>query len=176
MRFSGGWGPSQAAAWAIVLLHVTWCVVEAELQPLRRWGTADGHLRLPLVAGALTGLVVLVAIVDARPGEPARILAGLPLGLVGVCLRAASIRTLGDAFLDGADWGVGQERIGSGVYRLRHPAELGTLLILAGTCLTSGSPAASLILGLGVIPTSVARVLQEERRQQPRAAPHPRRS
>ncbi len=157
-------GGAQSAGWTIVLLHTIWCAVEGRLQPVRRWGTEGADLRLPLVAGSLTGLVVLAAIVDLRSERPILLVVGFLVGLLGVCLRAASILSLGEAFLDGVDWGPGQRRVRGGVYRLRHPAELGTLMILAGTCLASGSPVAITLLTCGVLPTSVLRVLREERR------------
>ena len=153
----------ERAAWGITLLHLFWCALESRLQPKRRWAAKGSELRLPLLAGSLTGLVTLTALVDLDHRPLSVVTASLGLGILGVLLRATAIRTLGNAFLDGVDWGTGQERIREGVYRLRHPAELGTLMILAGTCRASGSSLSLALLILGVVPTSVARVLLEER-------------
>lgn len=149
--------------WSIVLLHGAWCAVEASLQPRLRWAAKGAELHLPLVAGFFSGAVAVTAVLDGR--SPGLVVAGVgcAVGGLGVALRAASIRRLGSAFLDGADWGPSQARVRDGVYHLRHPAEVGTLLILAATCLLGQSPLATALLILGVLPTSLARILLEER-------------
>ncbi len=127
------------AGGAIVALHTIWCRVECRLQPSRRFGIDRAALWLPVLAGVSTALVVGTAVLSLRIPQPRWLATGLVVGLMGVALRAASIRALGSAFLDGVEWGPGQARVRHGVYRLRHPAELGTLMILSGTCLASGS-------------------------------------
>ena len=97
------------------------------------------------------------------PAGEERGLLGAALLMVGLVLRTAAIRTLGEHFADGFEPSAAR-RVIAGPYRyIRHPAEFGLLLIIAGfgtlVCGWSVLPVA-LFAALTVV--SMIRVIMEE--------------
>ena len=89
---------------------------------------------------------------------------GLPLVLLGTAMRVAAFRALGASFTSEIVAAPGHALVRTGIYaHLRHPSDLGLLLVAAGlTCLGTSTSAA--LLTLAVIAPSVAlRILREER-------------
>lgn len=84
--------------------------------------------------------------------------------LAGVALRVLAIRDLGPSFSSTIEPPPGGKLVVRGIYgRVRHPSDLGLLLIAAGVAALGGSLTASLV-ALGVVLPSIAvRLGQEER-------------
>ncbi len=79
---------------------------------------------------------------------------------VGVGLRLAAIEALGQRFLHGVELLPGHALERGGLYRwMRHPSEVGLLLIALGTGLMLGTPWAWLLM----LPSTLVRVRAEER-------------
>lgn len=97
------------------------------------------------------------------PSAPA-LVSGTASMLGGAVLRSAAIRTLGAGFGNDAAPPRGFTYIDSGPYALvRHPAEIGLLMIVAGFLLMLQSWAVLVIAGLPVAAVSGFRVREEER-------------
>jgi len=126
--------------------------------------------RLVMLWNIAHGMAVLLSLqaftVMANTSPPAgeeRGLLGAALLMVGLVLRTAAIRTLGEHFADGFEPSAAR-RVIAGPYRyIRHPAEFGLLLIIAGfgtlVCGWSVLPVA-LFAALTVV--SMIRVIMEE--------------
>jgi protein-S-isoprenylcysteine O-methyltransferase Ste14 len=116
---------------------------------------------LAVVGGLSLLLVFWVGLGFGGSGWP--VAGGLAM-IAGIALRIAAIRALGPWFASTSRWLPGQPEIRTGVYgRLRHPSELGLLLLAFGAAILLGSRAALAVALLVVLPASVMRVLREER-------------
>lgn len=144
-------------------LHTTWCMLESREQPELRWPCGRQERRIPTLAGAAILAATLLALWGAQPITGFRFWSGVALGALGVAIRRAAIRTLGTDFLDQVAWAPDQLRITTGVYRLRHPSELGSVAILVGTGLITGGRLALWALLFTALPMILIRILLEER-------------
>jgi protein-S-isoprenylcysteine O-methyltransferase Ste14 len=83
---------------------------------------------------------------------------------VGIALRGAAIRALGAAFTSEIVAGPGHALVTRGVYRyVRHPSDLGLLLVAFGVAGLAASGPAALIALFVVVPSAALRVAREER-------------
>lgn len=86
---------------------------------------------------------------------------GAILLVLGVGLRVAAIRTLGPRFV--SDIRVDSFVIRDGIYAwLRHPSEVGLLLIVAGGPLVLGSPITATVATIVLLPVSRWRMHRED--------------
>jgi protein-S-isoprenylcysteine O-methyltransferase Ste14 len=109
----------------------------------------------------LQGSLVIV-VVTGRSPTSAEILGGLLLMTIGLTLRVAAIRELGEAFSDRFT-PTADKRIQSGPYRLlRHPAELGLLLFPLGFALLVGAVWMLAIAGPPLVALYAVRIALEE--------------
>jgi protein-S-isoprenylcysteine O-methyltransferase Ste14 len=90
--------------------------------------------------------------------------AGLAVAGLGLFLRGASIVRLGDYFFDGVHVTPGQGLVSSGVFGvIRHPAELGTLLVVTGACVMTANGVAAVFAIVVLWPVVLDRVRREDR-------------
>ena len=81
---------------------------------------------------------------------------------IGIALRVQAIRTLGPAF--NSDICVGSCVIDHGIYRrLRHPSEIGLLMIAIGAPVVLGSLCTAIAATVLLVPISVWRIQRENR-------------
>lgn len=86
---------------------------------------------------------------------------GGALLLVGIALRMLAIQALGNQFI--SDIQVGSEIVRDGIYAwLRHPSEIGLLLIAAGGPLLVGAPLTAITALLLLLPISLWRMRRED--------------
>jgi len=146
----------------LIATTLAWSALEAassRAEPASRWTREH--------AGALTtGLALLVVHATAigehvlwgAAGSPA----GLALIAIGVTLRIAAIRTLGDDFVSMRT--VPRRRVTTGVYRwVRHPSELGLVLAAMGAAVLLGSRGAAVVVLVVLVPLSLQRCRAEDR-------------
>jgi protein-S-isoprenylcysteine O-methyltransferase Ste14 len=89
---------------------------------------------------------------------------GVPIALAGASLRRSAIRALGDAFTSETVLAPGRRVVTRGIYgRMRHPSEVGLLLIACGLTMVGSSVTALAISLLVLVPTVIARVASEDR-------------
>ncbi len=88
---------------------------------------------------------------------------GIALFACGTLLRLAAIKELRAAF-NQPPWAAGEVSVAqSSVFAMvRHPSELGTVLMCLGLALAAASPAAFAICGLVLLPLMLLRIRQEE--------------
>ncbi|MBS2015569.1 MAG: hypothetical protein JST00_21965 [Deltaproteobacteria bacterium] len=90
--------------------------------------------------------------------------AGACAAAIGVLLRVVAIRTLGDAFTSETVLAPGRPVVRHGVYGLLdHPSDVGLLLFAAGIVGLSSSVLALIPASTLVVPSTVARMLREDR-------------
>ncbi len=89
---------------------------------------------IPLVTAITAALLAIIISISAVGGKSTpHFLPAIVLGLTGVILRIAAIRTLGPLFRDSIDLAFDHIHVKSGPYRfLKHPAEVGFLLAMSG--------------------------------------------
>lgn len=162
---NGGYVPPHAA----VAIFVAAVCEGLALSP-QRVDSNGTENRLVMLWNIAHGMAVLISLqaftVMANTSPPAGEecgLIGAALLMVGLVLRTAAIRTLGEHFADGFEPSAAR-RVIAGPYRfIRHPAEFGLLLIIAGfgtlVCGWSILPVA-LFAALTVV--SMIRVIMEE--------------
>lgn len=116
---------------------------------------------------ALTSALALYATTTAAAGWPSMqspwTWAGAPVAAIGIALRAAAMRALGEAFGSEIVRAPGRRVVTSGVYRLRHPSELGLVLFASGVALLGGSAIALALTVAVIVPATALRVALEER-------------
>jgi protein-S-isoprenylcysteine O-methyltransferase Ste14 len=161
-------GPASLAQWPVVsvlLLLSGWAAAEAAAQPRGVAGAcpARGPEALPL---AMLGVVWVSLTQRALAGSSmhwAVEVLGLVTAALGIALRLAALRALGERFLDGIELLPVHRLEQRGVYRvLRHPAETGNVLIAVGCAVAAGS-VWGVLMSMGVVaPLSAWRVLREE--------------
>ena len=87
---------------------------------------------------------------------------GALLVIVGTALRAAAIRALGGAFT--SEIVAPHAVVRRGIYgRMRHPSDVGLLLLAAGLASLGGSAPAAIIAALVVAPSVLLRIAREDR-------------
>jgi protein-S-isoprenylcysteine O-methyltransferase Ste14 len=87
---------------------------------------------------------------------------GAILALAGVALRVGAIRELGAGFTSAIE--PRGHLLSNGIYgRMRHPSELGLLLVGVGLAALGASPLAGAVVIVALVPSSAARIVLEER-------------
>jgi protein-S-isoprenylcysteine O-methyltransferase Ste14 len=82
---------------------------------------------------------------------------------VGVSLRLSAIRALGERFRNDVAIHPGHQLEAHGIYgKMRHPSELGLLLILSGNVWLAASPPAAAVFFLASLPLSIWRSRAED--------------
>lgn len=118
-----------------------------------------------------TGVVLLaselVALLDGvgrqRPPSPPAFAIGITMMLVGIWFRREAIQALGTRFADHGGITHGQKLERSGVYsRVRHPSELGLLLLAFGLPCSMESGRAIVVNALVLLPVTLYRLKREE--------------
>lgn len=111
------------------------------------------------ILGFVTGVSLLLLVWNVLFGEaPARRL-GLVFVALGIGLRLVALRSLGRGFRTDARPLVSIRA--DGVYRLRHPSEIGLILLGLGLATLRGR-AGFLVFLVGLVPASFARIVREE--------------
>ena len=158
-----GWDGMLLAFWAVVLLaHVSearaGCARRPAAPPL--WGAAFAALAQLAVFWVATVEHVLAG----RRVVAVQGAVGALVFLLGVALRRAAMRRLGERFLDEVSLLSGHRLETSGIYGvLRHPSEGGLLCMSAGTALLLGSWVAGALCLAVVVPSVAVRVVLEDR-------------
>ena len=146
-------------------------IVESQSLSARNvWTASDGIVAdmwaqrvaqiVGLVLFTLFWLAQAEALWQASDVEPWLCLCGAILVAVGVGLRAVAIRTLGRHFV--SDIRV-EQVVRTGVYRwLRHPSEIGLVMMATGVPLLLGSTTSSFLALFILTPFSLWRVGREE--------------
>ena len=147
-------GALDAQTMLLIAIVGVWTGAEASVQ-----AAPDTSSDRPSTVLGWALLATMVAAVTER-GEGLWVGAVL-LGL-GVALRVVAVHTLGSSFITGpAHHGTPVQH---GLYRwLRHPSEVGNLLIAAGVVWLSGSLIAAAIALFAVLPLVLWRVHREDR-------------
>ncbi len=153
-----------------------WCGIEGWHTARFRPGAIPADpalLRLPTVTGFVALIIALAALGEClwrlrsgavSPFSPQAMLLGAVIGLVGVGLRQAAIRRLGNRFRDEVILMEGQEIETGGVYRwLAHPGETGFGLAMLGLALMCGAVVAGGLWIFLLLPLMLARVRGENR-------------
>lgn len=153
-----------------------WCAIEGWHTARFRPGAIPPRpelLRFPVATGIVALIIALAAMgeclwrIRSGAGPPfssMAILIGAGIGSVGVGLRQAAIRRLGNRFRDEVVLPEGQEIESGGVYRwLAHPGELGLGLAMLGLVLMSGGVVAGVLWIVVLLPLMLARVRGENR-------------
>lgn len=172
-------GVSVVCFWPELIYHFSFWVVVGIASllcdaDLAREGETTTSDRLPAwnrirILCHLTGLVVFCiwwsAIIFAGSDAVFRLLTGIAIAFAGASIRKKAVVTLGEEFVSDVRPSRGRQMLKTdGVYSLvRHPSELGLLLVCLGAGFATGS-----VLSLGVslvvlIPISCVRVRYEER-------------
>lgn len=149
-----------------------WLVVEA-MQSRKRQREFDLSLSHPprfnpcAIALLILFWVALIQGGDGRgtmPSEWWSIATGLAMLLSGIYLRAVAIASLEGRFLDQIDLGKHHVLETRGIYRiLRHPSEVGTVLIASGASSLLASPIAAALGFVVLLPLIGWRCIQEDR-------------
>jgi protein-S-isoprenylcysteine O-methyltransferase Ste14 len=145
----------QAAA--IVVTMLTLAIVEGASRRRAdpsRFGAPGTGLALASAVGLLACTWLALGW-PSSPSSPAGAWtwAGAPLAAAGILLRAAAIRALGDGFTSETVLAPGRAIAAHGPYAwLRHPSEIGLLLVASGVATLGASAAAAGAL----IPLAVA--------------------
>lgn len=120
-------------------------------------------MRVALIVGISLLLLLWAAQIErcwSRVTSPTLLGCGLLLMMVGVSLRIAAIRALGEQFI--SDIRREGEIIQTGIYSwLRHPSEIGLLLIAAASPLVVGAPRTSAVAVVLLTPISLWRMHRE---------------
>jgi protein-S-isoprenylcysteine O-methyltransferase Ste14 len=89
---------------------------------------------------------------------------GSLVSIAGIALRCFAIRELGPGFTSTIEPGFGRRLVVAGIYgRVRHPSDLGLLLVGSGIGLLGGSLSAGLVVLVGIVPSILLRIREEER-------------
>ena len=153
------WVASYQLAW--VALETAFSMRYRNQRAFTENGVAKG--RIPL-AIAIVAAIVFVSSTLASYQRDFTALSGFAIGLgaLGLGLRLASIQKLGDRFLDAIELMPGHQIEFSGIYKyLKHPAEIGFLLLMFGYALLCQSAVG---VGLSLIvltPLSIGRMRLE---------------
>ncbi len=135
----------------------------------RRGRPDTSRLGAPGTASALVSALGLLltgwcAIASASASASASAWASASACALGIGLRGLAIRALGDAFTSETIIVPGRRIVRDGIYAwLRHPSDVGLLLVAAGLVGLSGSILAALPALLLVVPSVIARTAREDR-------------
>ena len=122
----------------------------------------------PMPRGALATGVLLLSVFVVAVGSggtwPAP-WAGAIVMLLGIALRGAAMRSLGESFVSDVRAAPRDQLVAHGLYAvLRHPSEAGLLCIAGGAAWLLGSTPAIAVFALVLVPTVVIRVRHEDRK------------
>jgi protein-S-isoprenylcysteine O-methyltransferase Ste14 len=130
-----------------------WTLLEGHTQT----GHDSTHDRPSQWLGLALATVVVVGVTSVQTGT----LWGLPWMVVGLALRVVSVRTLGRAFVTSPQSLC--EPVKHGIYGvIRHPSELGLLLLLTGVVWSTGSRWSGCIVLVAALPLVLWRVHRED--------------
>lgn len=129
-----------------------------------RFGAPGTRLAMVSALGLLvTAWLAIAAPAPSSAGWGATIAAASAC-VIGIVLRVLAILTLGDAFTSETVLAPGRPVVRHGIYEhLRHPSDIGLLLFTAGVVGSTGSLAALVPALLLVVPSTVARMRDEDR-------------
>jgi protein-S-isoprenylcysteine O-methyltransferase Ste14 len=149
---------------ADALLAAAWIVLLADaLRRTPRPGGVSLLGRLLAVAALAVPAVLLERLGGRAEAPPAIVVTGLGLVAAGLVLYARALRALGPAWAVAVQAPRGGRLVDRGPYaRVRHPAYLGLLLVVAGT-LAAHPSLASAALALGLATGIAAKIRAEER-------------
>lgn len=157
----------------IVVLQSCWGILEAAFVMRYRKTAPDlafgkEGLSLPVVAAAGVLLTVLVSPLYSSPVQKdisdILLLCGFIVGLFGVFLRLIAIYQLADRFLDRVALLPNHTIETGGAYRyIKHPAETGLLLVIAGHVMMCHSIPGLMLFCLWILPVSLCRITLENR-------------
>jgi protein-S-isoprenylcysteine O-methyltransferase Ste14 len=142
-------------------------MVFAEIEQASRIAPDPARAGAPGTRLALVSALGLLATAWAAVGFPSFSSPLSWLGLLaiaaGVVLRALAMRALGASFTSEIVAIPGQRLVSHGIYaRLRHPSDVGLLLVSLGLAWLGGSAAAA-VIALGVVaPSVILRMLRED--------------
>lgn len=162
---NGGYAPPYA--FFVIIVAAVCEGLALSPQRITSNGDDNGLVKLWNVAHGVTVLICLQAFTVMANTSPLSFgeceLLGTALLMVGLSLRTAAIRTLGEHFSDGFEPSAAT-RVIVGPYRfIRHPAELGLLLIILGFgTLVCGWSILTVMLFAALTAVSAVRVLVEE--------------
>jgi protein-S-isoprenylcysteine O-methyltransferase Ste14 len=140
------------------LLAGTHSFAEASLQT----GSDSVSTRGAYATGATLLFIFTLALATGGP-HSLSLLGGM-LMVVGILLRAAAMRALGQRFVSGVRAAPRKELVVHGLYAtLRHPSETGLICLAGGAALLLGSNSALLVFALALVPLVVLRVRDEDK-------------
>ena len=140
---------------AAVVLAIAEAIARRGAPDPARWGAPGTRLSL---ASAMALLATTIA--AALSGRT--ILVGLVPIAIGIGLRFAAIRALGDAFTSETAFVPGRPLVETGLYRwMRHPSDAGLVLYAAGIAVLGGSAIAG-AFAIMVTATAALRIVEEE--------------
>ncbi|MDF2691959.1 MAG: Protein-S-isoprenylcysteine O-methyltransferase [Labilithrix sp.] len=117
------------------------------------------------VLGAISGITLLVIgwlAIGSGPTPGTWSWLGAGCGAIGIALRLRAIADLGTDFSSAIE--PGQRLVAVGIYaRVRHPSEVGLLLLGAGLAGLGGSRGATALAAAVLLPASIVRIAREER-------------
>lgn len=164
---------SAAAVWPLVAFLATatmFCLGDAlasgNLATTRLRSRETTTERLALASGVTLLLIFWLSVVAlATQSSQGHLLAGIALAcmVLGLTMRGAAINCLGDQFRTEVVVCYRAQLVERGIFRIvRHPSEMGLLLMAIGSAAFAGSVAA-LILAISVLlPLSLWRVRRED--------------
>ncbi|MBX3185876.1 MAG: hypothetical protein KF819_02630 [Labilithrix sp.] len=151
-------------ALACIAIMIAFSAIESSARKApdpSRFGAPGTGLALASSLALLATTWAAIALPVASPSPWTWV--GAPLALAGIALRRSAILALGDAFISETVLVPGRPIVMRGIYRLRHPSEVGLSLVAAGVASTGGSLVAACLAAAVVGPTILARVAREER-------------
>lgn len=165
---TGGWQRllPDPRLWLFALAITAFTLLEGaasrETEPERP--TSTRAAALPYLAGpALLG-VFWLSLYGAAITTPFLTAAGAVALAAGIALRFAAIQTLRRYFTSHVTLALDHRLITGGIYaRLRHPSELGLLLVALGAALLMGSAPGLLFAAAVLMPLSLYRIRLEDR-------------
>lgn len=140
----------------VLFAAIALAIAERGRRDPARWGAPGTALSLA------SGLALLATtIAAATSGRTA--IAGLVPIAIGIALRVAAMRALGDAFTSETAFVPGRPIVATGLYRFpRHPSDLGLVLYAGGLAMLGASPVAG-AFAIMVLATAALRIAEEER-------------
>ena len=155
--------------WALLVVpQLVWCALESNSQPRTASGEIDQTCRLSLAQGASALGVIFLAIwtvtTSGAPLPAVRTYAMLLLFALGIALRMWAIRNLGSRFRNDIAISPSHPLETDGIYeKMRHPSELGLMLILGSAAALAGSLSAAAVFLLISVPLTLWRMRCEDR-------------
>jgi len=149
-------------------LDVTFVLTIAALVSLsvgeQRLSCIESNLpRFDRVLASVSGLGLLaIAWLSLYDRGPTNLVGGVLLLMIGIGLRLTAMRVLGARFRSTLRPTLGA-RVTTGIFRLRHPSEIGLVAFGFGLVLLRGSLHAGAVALFLLLPASLIRVSAEER-------------